>query len=108
MYVALKLLLQQINMKIERTGIGIISDNDESYLSLLEGVISSVDEYCTMFISRAPCSLNFRIIPSEGVYLNLIVEEVLKLNSMVGIKVKMSKSMKSSGIFEFQIKNINI
>lgn len=93
-------------MIVERIIGTIISDNDESYLSMLEGVISSVDEYSRLIIHKFPSTFNFRIIPSEGVYLNNIVNEVLKLHTMLGIKVNMSKSMKTSGIFEFQIKII--
>ena len=92
-------------MIVERS-VGIIDDNDESYLSMLEGVISSADEYSRLIVHKFPSSFNFRIIPSEGIYLNNIVNEVLKLHNMLGIKVRMSKSMKTSGIFEFQIKII--
>ena len=90
-------------MITERKGIGIITDNEESYISLLEGAVSAVDEYSRMVITRFSFDFHFRIVPSEGVFLNDIVKEVLKVNNLVGIKVEMSKSVKSTAAIEFLI-----
>jgi hypothetical protein len=84
---------------------GLISDNDEVYLQNLIGVCDSVDELACMSISKTPHSMNFRIAPSTSQYLEPLLKEILKLNNMFGIRITMSKSMKSSCVINFSIES---
>jgi hypothetical protein len=75
----------------------IIPDNEELYLTLLSGVLESVDELCSLEVKRLPKAYNFRIAPSTPQYTNLLLEEILKLNNRFHIHLDLSKSIKSSG-----------
>jgi hypothetical protein len=82
----------------------IINDNDERYLELLIGVIESVDELSSLLIIKSPTGLNFRLSPSVPKYNNFLIEEIVKLNNMFGIKLDMSKSIKTTGVLSFKIR----
>lgn len=81
----------------------IINDNDERYLGLLVGVIESVDELASLLIVKSPNGLYFRLSPSIPKYNNPLIEEIIRLNNLFGIKLDMSKSIKSSGVLSFKI-----
>lgn len=81
----------------------IMQDNDEVFLAHLEGVISSVDELCSLEITKNINSYSFRIATSLPKYNNILLEEILKLNTLFGIKLDLSKSIKSSGTIVFKI-----
>lgn len=83
---------------------GIITDNEENYFLLLFGILESVDELCHLQITRVTDGYDFRIAPSAPHYLEVVFEEVLKLHNKIGIRLDISKSIKSSGAINFKIK----
>ena len=83
-----------------------MSDNEIAYFAHLEGVIDSVDELATMEITKNPHSYHFRLAPSLPKYSTLLLEEILKLHNMFQIKLKLSKSIKTSATITFEI-NLN-
>lgn len=81
----------------------ILSDNDEMYFSQLEGIVESVDELCSMEIRKSPNHYIFRIAPSVPKYTNMIIEELFNYHNRLGIRLNMSKSIKTSAVISFQI-----
>ena len=81
----------------------VMQDNDEVFLAHLEGVISSVDELCSLEITKNTNSYRFRIAASLPKYNNMLIEEVLKFCNMFNIRVDMSKSIKTSSVITFEI-----
>lgn len=96
-------------MYIDRDSIGIIPDNDEAYFSLLQAAIESVDELSGMTISRHPGSYSFRLSPSHPMYIDALVDSIIRMNTLFKIHVNFSKSMKSTcSIFlRYQLLNKN-
>lgn len=80
-----------------------MQDNDEIFLAHLEGVISSVDELCSLEITKSLESYRFRIACSLPKYNNMVIEEVLKFCNMFKIRLDMSKSIKTSSVITFEI-----
>jgi hypothetical protein len=83
----------------------VMQDNDEVFLAHLEGVIASVDELCSLEITKLKDSFRFRIAASHPMYNNMLIEEILKFCNMFKIRVDMSKSIKTSSVITFEIKN---
>ena len=81
----------------------VMQDNDEIFLAHLEGVISSVDELCSLEITKNTSSYRFRIAASLPKYNNMLIEEILKFCNMFKIKVDMSKSIKTTSVITFEI-----
>jgi len=81
----------------------ILSENDKVFFAHLEGVISSVDELCSMLIIKNKISYAFRIATSHPKYNNVLIEEILKFHNMFKIRVDMSKSIKTSGTIVFKV-----
>jgi len=81
----------------------IILDNDQLYLSHLEGVIDSVDELSSMEITKLDNAYKFRLAPSLPKYIPFLLQEILKFHTMVGIHLELSKSIKTSNTIVFQI-----
>ena len=84
----------------------LMQDNDETFLAHLEGVISSVDELCSLEITKSLESYRFRIACSLPKYNNMVIEEILKFCNMFKLRVDMSKSIKTSSVISFEI-NLN-
>jgi hypothetical protein len=84
----------------------LMQDNDETFLAHLEGVISSVDELCSLEITKSLESYKFRIACSLPKYNNMLIEEILKFCNMFRIRLDMSKSIKTSSVITFEI-NLN-
>jgi hypothetical protein len=84
----------------------VMQDNDETFLAHLEGVISSVDELCSLEITKSLESYKFRIACSLPKYNNMLIEEILKFCNMFRIRLDMSKSIKTSSVITFEI-NLN-
>ena len=80
-----------------------MQDNDEIFLAHLEGVISSVDELCSLEITKNLESYRFRIATSLPKYNNMVIEEILKFCNMFKIRIDMSKSIKTSSVITFEI-----
>ena len=83
-----------------------MQDNDETFLAHLEGVISSVDELCSLEITKSLESYRFRIACSLPKYNNMVIEEILKFCNLFHIRLDMSKSIKTSSVITFEI-NLN-
>ena len=81
----------------------VISDNEEAYFSHLEGVICSVDELCSMEVTKTSHSYIFRIATSVPKYNEMLLQELLKFHNLFNIHLNMSKSIKSSGTIVFEI-----
>ena len=81
----------------------VMQDNDEVFLAHLEGVISSVDELCSLEITRNTHNYRFRIAASHPMYNNMLIEEILKFCNMFNIRVDMSKSITTSSVITFEI-----
>lgn len=83
-----------------------MQDNDETFLAHLEGVISSVDELCSLEITKSLESYRFRIACSLPKYNNMLIEEILKFCNMFKIRLDMSKSITTTSVITFEI-NLN-
>jgi hypothetical protein len=81
----------------------VMQDNDEVFLAHLEGVISSVDELCSLEITKNINSYKFRIAASLPKYNNMLIEEILKFCNMFKIRIDMSKSIKTTSVITFEI-----
>jgi DNA-binding phage protein len=81
----------------------LMQDNDETFIAHLEGVISSVDELCSLEITKNMDSFKFRIAASLPKYNNMLIEEILKFCNMFRIKLDMSKSITTSSVISFEI-----
>ena len=84
----------------------VMRDNDEVFLAHLEGIISSVDELCSLEITKNTDSYKFRIATSLPKYNNMLIEELLKFCNLFHIRIDMSKSIKTSSVITFKI-NLN-
>jgi len=81
----------------------VMGDNEVAYFNHLFGVIESVDELCSMEITKKPTAYHFRIATSVPKYNEMLLQEILKLNNLFNIRLNMSKSMKSSATIVFDI-----
>lgn len=81
----------------------IIPDNEEMYLSMLSGVVESIDELSILQITKLRDSYLFRLSPSIPSYNNSLIEELLKFHNLFRIHLDLSKSMKTSGVLSFRI-----
>jgi hypothetical protein len=80
-----------------------IPDNDETFIASLLGVIESVDELSSVEITKKPSSYHFRIAASLPRYNDMLIEEILKFHNLFGIRIDMSKSIKTTSIITFEI-----
>lgn len=78
-------------------------ENEKAYFAHLEGVISSVDEFSSLQITRTNNAYIFRLAPSMPRYNDMLLEEILRLHNMFKIKLDISKSIKSTGTIVFKI-----
>lgn len=81
----------------------ILPENESVYFASLQGVIESVDELASLEITQTPTSYMFRLIPSLPKYTNLIIEELIKFHNLIGIRLNMGKSIKSTAVITFSI-----
>ena len=81
----------------------IMLENEQNYLAQLEGIISSVDEYANMEIIKTPDAYLFRIVASVPKYNETLLQEILQFNNLFGIRLDLSKSIKSSTTIAFKI-----
>jgi len=82
-------------------------DNDEVYLTHLCAIVESIDELCSMEITKKEKCMHFRIAPSTYKYMEPILYAVLNFNNMFGIKLDLSKSMKASSTVTFDVEIYN-
>jgi len=78
-------------------------DNDLIYLASIQGVLESVDEYAELEITKTPTTYQFRLIPSVPKYTNTLIEELIKFHNLLGIRLDMGKSIKTSAVITFNI-----
>ncbi len=78
-------------------------DNESIYFASLKGIIESVDELSSLEITKTPTAYLFRLIPSLPKYTNLIIEELIKFHNLIGVRLDMGKSIKSSATITFVI-----
>jgi hypothetical protein len=81
----------------------VMPDNEVIYFNHLQAVIESVDELCTLEITKNPRSYHFRLAPSVPMYTDMLLEEILKLHNIFQIKLSLSKSIKSSATITFEL-----
>jgi hypothetical protein len=81
----------------------VMADNELAYFSHLQGLIDSIDELSSMEVTKNPHSYHFRIAPSVPMYTQMLLEELLKFHNLFGIKLQLSKSIKSSSTITFEI-----
>tara|TARA_A100001201_G_scaffold80124_3_gene71538 strand:+ start:428 stop:718 length:291 start_codon:yes stop_codon:yes gene_type:complete len=81
----------------------VMRENDLAYFAHLEGLIDSIDEYSSMQITKSSDSYIFRLAPSMPKYGEMLLQEILKLHNVFGIKLDLSKSIKTSGTIVFRI-----
>jgi hypothetical protein len=81
----------------------VMQDNDEIFLAHLEGVVSSIDELCSLEITKNADNYRLRIAASHPMYNNMLIEEILKFCNMFQIRIDMSKSIKTSSVITFEI-----
>ena len=81
----------------------IIPDNEEIYFAHLEGVICSVDELCSMEVTKTSHSYIFRIATSLPKYNEMLLQEILNLHNLFNIRLNLSKSIKTSATIVFEI-----
>ena len=81
----------------------VMADNETAYFNHLFGVIESVDELCSMEITKKPTAYHFRIATSVPKYNEPLLQEILKLHNMFNIRLNMSKSIKASATIVFDI-----
>lgn len=82
----------------------VMKDNDIIFLSHLEGIINSVDELCSVEITKLTSSYNVRIAPSMPRYTNMLIEELVKFHNLFGIRMDMSKSITTSALITYKVK----
>ncbi len=81
----------------------VMADNETAYFNHLFGVIESVDELCSMEITKKPTAYHFRIATSVPKYNETLLQEILKLHNLFNIRLNLSKSIKSSATIVFDI-----
>ena len=81
----------------------VMQDNETAFFAHLEGILEAVDELASLEITKKPKAYSFRLAPSLPKYNNLLIEEILNFHNKFGIRVDMSKSIKTSATIMFQI-----
>jgi hypothetical protein len=81
----------------------IMLDNESAYFGNLLAVIESVDELSCVEITRTTHSYFCRVAPSIPKYAQSILHEILKLNTIYGIQLDLSKSIRTSSTISFNI-----
>jgi hypothetical protein len=81
----------------------VMQDNDEIFFASFIGVIESVDELCSLEITKNTDNYKFRIAASLPKYNNMLIEEILKFCNLFHIRLNMSKSIKTTSVISFEI-----
>ena len=81
----------------------VMRENELAYFAHLEGIIDSIDEYSSMQITKSADSYIFRVAPSMPKYGEMLLQAILKLHTLFGIRLDLSKSIKTSGTIVFRI-----
>jgi hypothetical protein len=81
----------------------ILRENEKTYFAHLEGILSSVDELCSLQITYTGDKYIFRLAPSHPKYINNIVESLIQFHNLISIRLDFSKSMKTTAIILFKL-----
>lgn len=81
----------------------ILPENEAVYFASLRGVIESVDELSSLEVVKTPTNYNFRLIPSLPKYTNALIQELTKFHNLIGVRLNMGKSIKTSATITFSI-----
>lgn len=81
----------------------IMQENETVYFASLQGLIESVDELSSLEITKTPQAYLFRLIPSLPKYTNLIISELIAFHNLIGVRLDMGKSIKSTATITFSI-----
>lgn len=90
-------------MVLERRGFIILPENEKVYFAQLEGIINSVDELAMGEVIKNPQSYNFRISPSTPEYCQPLLTSLLTFNTLMGVRMNMSKSIRKLSAINFSI-----
>lgn len=82
----------------------ILLENEQTYFQHFFGMLESSDDLCCLDIIKLGSLYRFRIAPSSPQYLDILIEEIIKLHKTFKIQVEFSKSIKTSSIITFNIK----
>lgn len=80
-----------------------MQDNDENYFHHFFAILEACDEESKVEITKNPHSYNFRIVASLPKYNPILLEEILKFHNQFGIRLNLSKSIKSSSTIMFEL-----
>jgi hypothetical protein len=81
----------------------LLSENEQTYFRYLEGVVSSIDESSVGQVTRRVEGISVRICPASPGALAMILQEIKRLHTMLGIEVEFSKSMRAGRNIFFNI-----
>ena len=81
----------------------IISDNETTYFKYIEGIISSIDLYASIQVTKRELGISMRISPSTPESFIPMLDAIKSFHSSFGIRVDFSKSMKTSTNISFNI-----
>lgn len=81
-----------------------MQDNDELFLTHFYGIVNSVDELCSVEITKIIEGYKFRIATSLPKYNSMLIEELLNFCNLFKIHLEMGKSIKTSSVISFEIK----
>jgi len=81
----------------------VMKENEAIYFASLQGVIESVDELSSLEVTRTPKDYKFRLVPSLPKYTNMLIEELIKFHNLIGVRLDMGKSIKTSATITFNI-----
>lgn len=90
-------------MTIIKRGFYVLPENEATYFSHLEGIISSVDELANVEIIKNPTSYMFRITPSTPKYSQPLLKSLLDFHNLLGIHLELSKSIKKNSTISYYI-----
>ena len=81
----------------------ILPDNEQQYLAMLEGIISSIDDNASLIVNKGISEIYFRISPSEPVYSQMLLEDILKFHNLMKINLNLSKSIRLTSTVSFSL-----
>lgn len=90
-------------MNIVKHGFDILLENEITYFSHLEGIISSVDELANAEVYKNSNTYSFRISTSTPVYSQPLLVSLLEFHTLLGITLDLSKSIKKISTITFKI-----
>ena len=81
----------------------ILSENESTYFRYLEGVIGAVDVDASIQVINRSEGISVRVSPSTMQNFQIILQEIKKFHTLLGIRVTFSKSMKVGSNIHYTI-----